>query len=344
MYNAKEILDATIKGTPERYSNNYEGIRLLFNPFVLHNPKPKKGEENIVDAWGVTNSYPEGVPGAFPVHTPEKIVLKDFENWKDYVKAPSLKFTDEEWAMFKEQYDAVDGSQAFKASFIAPGIFERMHHCAGIENALMAFYEYPDEVEEFIKYILDWEMELAEGICTHLKPEALFHHDDFGSMKSTFISPDMFGEYFGDAYHTLYGYYHDHGCKYVFHHSDSYGATLVPTLIDIGIDVWQGCMSSNNLPELVKKYGDKITFMGGFDGAMVDRADATPEMIKKCVYEVLDAIGTPKGFIPCIAQGGPGSVFPQVYHWLIDAVDEYNVEKFGIRKEDIVRPELQILF
>lgn len=345
MLNARENMDAVIKGgNPERFANNYEAIQLMFHPFMMHNPAPQPGQLNVVDAWGVTNSWPENVPGMFPIHTPDKIVIKDFENWKETLKAPALKFTDEEWAMFRAQYDAVDSTQSYKAPFVAPGIFERMHHCAGIDNTLIAFYDYEDEVHDLIKYITEWELELAEGICTNLKPDAVFHHDDWGSMNSTFISPSMFEEFFVDAYKEVYKYYHEHGCKYVFHHSDSYGATLVPAMIEMGIDVWQGCMSSNDLPSLVKKYGDRITFMGGFDGAMIDGPDSTPELVRKCVYEMLDAVGTPKGFIPCIAQGGPGSVYPNVYQWLVDAIDEYSIEKLSVKKEEITRLPLQIMF
>ena len=32
----------------------------------------------------------------------------------------------------------------------------------------------------------------AEEICKYLKPDGLFHHDDWGSQTSTFMSPEMF--------------------------------------------------------------------------------------------------------------------------------------------------------
>ena len=34
--------------------------------------------------------------------------------------------------------------------------------------------------------------------------------------------------------------------NWLVHHSDSYAATLVPSMIEMGIDVWQGCMETNN--------------------------------------------------------------------------------------------------
>lgn len=164
--------------------------------------------------------------------------------------------------MVKAQYDAVDGEQAFKAAFVAPGLFEQTHHLCEISNALVYYITNPDEMHDLIKYLTEWELELAEGICSNLHPDALFHHDDWGGLDSTFMSPAMFDEFLLEPYKEIYGYYHSHGVELVIHHSDSYAATLVPSMIEMGIDVWQGCMETNNLPELIRKYGGKISFMG----------------------------------------------------------------------------------
>ena len=346
MLTAKENLREVIRGgNPDRYVNQYEAIQLLFHPYVMHNPSPAKGQENVVNAWGVTNSFPAGTPGAFPVHTPDKIVVRDSENWKEYVHAPALDFSQEEWDMFKAQYDAVDGTKSYKAAFIAPGLFEQTHHLCEISQALMNYITDPDEMHDLIKYLTEWELKLAEGICSHLHPDAIFHHDDWGAEKNTFLRPEMFAEFFVESYKQIYGYYHDHGVELVFHHSDSYCATLVPYMIEMGIDVWQGCMASNNVPELVKKYGGKIAFMGGIDNKMVDFEGWTQEDCRKAAVDICEACGN-KYFIPCITQGGPGSVYPGTYKALCDEIDKYNAEKFGLKIEEIEENRLpwQILF
>ena len=344
MLTAKQNMIETIRGgNPERFVNQYEALQLLFHPYMMHSGGAAKGQENVVNAWGVTNSFPENVPGSFPVHTPEKIVIKDIENWRDYVKAPPLKFTDEEWGIFKAQYDAVDGTQAFKTTFVAPGLFEHTHHLGEIANALMYYLTNPDEMHDLIKYLTDWELELAEGICSNLKPDAIFHHDDWGSELSTFMNPDMFAEFFVEPYKKIYGYYHDHGVELVIHHSDSYGATIVPHMIEMGIDIWQGCMESNNIPELLKKYGGQIAFMGGLDNKAVDFTGWKQEDCTKVVKRICDSCGS-KYFIPCITQGGPGSLYKGTYAALTEEIDKYSQEVFGIKESDITRLPMQILF
>ena len=260
--------------------------------------------------------------------------MKDIEEWKKYVKAPGLKFSDELWNVCKDMYAGVDGTKAYKATFIAPGLFEQCHHLCSIEEALMNYMEYPDEMHDLIKYLTDWELELAEGICANLHPDAIFHHDDWGSEINSFLRPSIFEDFFLEPYKQIYGYYHDHGVELVIHHSDSYCANLLPTMIDMGIDVWQGCMKSNNVPELIQKYGGKIAFMGEIDNKQVDFDGWTLDDCEKAAVSAMERCGM-KYFIPCITQGGPGSLYNGTYKGLWDAIDNYNCKKFGHKLEDI---------
>ena len=157
-------------------------------------------------------------------------------------------------------------------------------------------------MHELIDFLTEWELKYAEQICRYLKPDAVFHHDDWGSQISTFVSPEMFREFIKPAYEKIYGYFKSHGVEIIVHHSDSYAATLVPDMIDMGIDVWQGVMNTNNIPELIEKYGGKITFMGGIDSASVDRPDWTPKLAAEEVQKTCKNCGT-RYFIPNLSRG-----------------------------------------
>lgn len=328
MLSIKENLLETIrKGNPDRYVNQYEFVKLVMNPYWVSTPPAMPGGPAVKNPWGVTISFPEGMPGPFPVHDDEHIVIKDITRWRDYVHAPDIHYSEEAWAPFVEEAEKIDRENYFVTPFVAPGIFEQTHYLMEIQNCLMAFYEEPDCMHELIDYITDWELALAEEICSHLHPDALFHHDDWGTQKSTFLSPDMFEEFYLEGYKKVYKRYKELGVQVIVHHSDSYAATLVPYMIEMGIDVWQGVMSTNNIPELIDKYGDQITFMGGIDSGKVDKPDWTKESICAEVERVCRENGK-RAFIPCNTMGGPESIYPGVYETITDAIGHVNAELF----------------
>ena len=329
MLTKKQNLIETMKGGhPDRFVNQYEAFGILMgSPFGNRNPNPKYGEHDVVNAWGVTKSWPIGTPGAFPVHTPDKIVIKDIEHWQDYVKVPRVVYDAEEWEPFIEAAERIDRNEQFVMPFFAPGVFEQSHYLLEIQNCLLAFYEYPDEMHELIDCITQFELDYAAEICKYIKPDGLFHHDDWGSQVSTFLSPDMFREFIKPAYMKIYGYYKEHGVQVIAHHSDSYAATLVPDMIDMGIDIWQGVMTSNNIPELIKQYGGKITFMGGIDSAKVDFPGWTDEIVAKEVRRACEECGK-LYFIPNASQGLPMSTYPGVYEALSREIDNMSKEMF----------------
>ena len=324
----ENFLETISGGSPDRFVNGFEFMTIVGNPIDAANRRPGYGELNVVNSWGITNSWPEGTPGAFPVHTEDKIVIQDIEEWRDYVKAPKVKYSDEEWAHYIKKAANVDRNETLLTVFVSPGLFEQCHHLCEMQNAMMNFYTNPDEMHELINFLADWEIGLAEELCSHLHPDALFHHDDWGSQISTFISPQMFEEFFIEPYKRIYGFYKEHGVKYIIHHSDSYAATLVPYMLEMGIDVWQGVMTTNNIPELIEKYGGKISFMGGIDSAKVDFPEWTPEIVKNEVRRICDENGK-LYFIPCTTQGLPMSTFKGVYECVSDNIAEYSKEYFA---------------
>lgn len=323
----QNLLETIHGGSPDRFVKQYEFLKMVSNPSGLHSPSPKKGEMNVVNAWGITRSWPDNVPGGFPVHTPEKVVIKDITHWRDYVHAPTVEWPEAEWEPFIQAAEETDRGEYFVTAMVAPGIFEQCHHLGEIQQTLINLYEEPEHMHDLIRYLTDYELALADKICSHLHPDALFHHDDWGTQASTFMSPDMFDEFYLEPYKEVYGYYRDHGVELIVHHSDSYAATLVPEMIDIGIDIWQGVMTTNHITELIEKYGGKISFMGGIDSAAVDRPDWTPEIVKAAVRKACTTYGK-KYFIPCNTMGGPSSLYDGVYDLVSEEIGNMSKELF----------------
>ncbi|MBE6465052.1 MAG: uroporphyrinogen decarboxylase [Eggerthellaceae bacterium] len=349
MLTAKENLRQSIlpDGKPDRFSNNYEGMYLMMHPWIMHSGALlMPGDYGKVNAWGVTMDFPEYVPGAFPVHKPETIVCKDIETWFDYVKAPSLDFPEAEWEVFQQQYEEINATgKAYAAPIYVTGLFEMTHYLCAIDDALVYYLTEEESMKDMIKYLTEFELKVAEGICEHLHPEMLFHHDDWGTENNSFLRPEVFADFFVEPYKEVYGYYKDHGVEFIVHHNDSYSANLVPYMIEMGIDVWQGAMANNDTRGILEQYDHKLAIMGDIDNKFIDFDGWTPEDVKRVAYEHLDGF-TPNGYIPCITQGGPGSTFSGTYVELMKYIDQYNTEKFGFTQQELedARLEPQILF
>ncbi|KLU59646.1 methylcobalamin:coenzyme M methyltransferase [Peptococcaceae bacterium CEB3] len=325
MLTKRQNLMETIKGgNPDRFVEQYE-----FMHFIMEVPGgtfPQPGQ-TIKNEWGITFKWPEGQIGGFPVHDEEHKVLKDITEWQKYVKAPAVKTSAEAWAPAIEHANSVDRTEEFVTAFVAPGVFEMTHHLMSMEDALMALYEEPEKMHELIDYLTEHELAYAEELINRIHPDCIFHHDDWGSQKSSFISPAMFEEFFLPAYKKIYGYYKANGVELIIHHSDSYAANLVPFMIEMGVDIWQGVMTTNNTPELVKKYGGQLSFMGDIDSGVVDFPAWTPEIAAKEVERACKNCGK-LYFIPCQTQGGNWSSFPGVYDAISAAIDKMSKEMF----------------
>ena len=321
----QNLLEVMKGGNPDRFVKQYEAFAMMMRTPITRIKPPIGGE--IVNEWGVTIRWPEGQLGAFPVHDDEHIVIKDITKWRDYVKAPAVECSDEAWAVAVADAAAVDRNDQYVTVFVAPGIFEQVHYLMSMEESLMAYYEEPEAMHELIDYIVEFELKLAKEFVDHLHPDAVFHHDDWGSQINSFISPAMFEEFFVPAYKKVYGYYKDNGVELIIHHSDSYAANLVPAMIEMGIDIWQGVMTTNHVPELIKEYGEKITFMGDIDSGVIDFPEWTQENIAQKVEIACRRCGK-LYFIPGASQGLNVSSFPGVYEATDAEIDRMTKEMF----------------
>jgi uroporphyrinogen-III decarboxylase len=325
----QNFLETIRGGTPDRFVNQYEFLSFIIglDPISRTYPRPTAGGPEVVNGWGVTIKWNEGQPGPFPVHDAMHKLVKDITKWKDVVRCPRVDYPDDAWEEAIRAAENIDRNEYFATAAYFGGVFEQLHYLMGMDDCLANFYEEPEAMKDLIEYITDYELRWADTIIRHIKPDALFHHDDWGSQYNSFVSPDMFNEFLVPAYKKIYGFYKSHGVGIIVHHADCYAANLVPAMIDIGIDVFQGCLTTNNIPELVKKYGGKISFMGDLNNGVLDKANWTPELIRKEVERACRTNGK-LYFIPCLAQGLPIATFPGVYDAVTMEIDRMSKEMF----------------
>ena len=189
MLTIRENFMETIRGGhPDRFVKQYEYQEWINDPlFPIYFGNIIPGGE-WVNGWGVKNKFPAGVPGPFPCCEGDDKVCKDVANWREYVKAPNLVLPPEAWKDCIEQVSHIDRKEKFVTAKVFCGIFEKLHYLMGMEDAMINFYDEPEAMHELIDYLTDWEITLAEETIKYVHPDALFHHDDWGSQRSLFIS------------------------------------------------------------------------------------------------------------------------------------------------------------
>lgn len=309
MLTGKENLREVMKkdGNPDRFVKQYEFLNILVPSTYYMGDYPIEPGKEGYDQYGVYWVMPEGQMGAFPLHDDEHRVLKDITQWREIVKKPVIPDDPGYWGMLNGIAAQTDRDNQYVCALHSQGIFERLHALMGMEDALANFYEEPEEMEELIAFLTEIELDFAKVMIEKCHIEAVLHHDDWGATENSFMSPAMFEEFILPAYKKIYGFYKENGVLIV-HHNDGYARNLVPYMVEMGIDIWQGAIPANDIPSLIGEYGGQITFMGEIETRLLDVPDWTPEMVSAEVERACRKCGK-HSFIPCLTAGMPFTAF-----------------------------------
>ncbi|MDR1589636.1 MAG: methyltransferase [Oscillospiraceae bacterium] len=139
------------------------------------------------------------------------------------------------------------------------GWFERLISMLDFEGALMALYDedQKDAVKEFFTKLSDLYIDiLGRMIDTYPELDGFSIHDDWGSQKETFFSPELCAEMIVPYMRRVTDFVHGRGKNCEFH-SCGQNIKQVPNMIAAGWDSWfpQNIVDSVKAYEL---YGDKI--------------------------------------------------------------------------------------
>ncbi len=316
--------------TPEWIPNFFTDIGLF-----MANPEMERycGFEKGKDGFGVTWKYVQEATACM-VDPDTKPILEDIADWKDVVQFPDLEAVDWKAQAEKDLHTnfgafvagaglipienngtAIDGGK-LGVCMVINGPFERLHALMGMENAMMALLEDPDACYEFFGAMADYKIAYFRKIAEYYPVDVINAHDDYGANDRLFMSLDTWRELIKPHLKRIVDAVHDMGLIYQ-HHSCGYIEPLLEDMIEIGvdaIDTWQAC--NTNVGELKKKYGDKITFCGGFDtNGCLDVPGVSPEQIKAEYRRVVDLL----------APGGSYVIYPigLTFGWVGPFLEEH---------------------
>ena len=284
---------------PEYYGDLMEAIELVPDPLLMKNAIPQDGKEHK-DIWGTVYIYPPGAPGAHPYVTSQNAVIQDIQQWEKYVKVPDLSQLD--FSEVKKITAAVDRNEKFVGFMFSGGLFERSHFLLGMENALMDYLEYPDEMKSLLRVIADHKIQYIKMMAKEVHPDIIFYHDDWGSKQNVFLPPTVWRDIIKPFQKEIADTIHDCGMLYM-HHADCICQPLVEDMCEIGIDIWQGVIPQNDIVEIQKITEGKLAMVGGIDGPKLDIDGISEEMIRNEVRRAVDTYCPAGRFFPSIPNG-----------------------------------------
>lgn len=185
-------------------------------------------------------------------------LLQDIEDWREVVQFPDLDHFDFETAVKNSGLDQVDRTQKLIYFPMVIGPFERLHLLMGFENSLMALISDPEECTAFFDAYMEWRCRLIEKVKEHFNPDVIMFHDDVGTQMDLFFSPETWRTLLKpqlkkavDKVHELGMYFEYHSCGKI--------ERIVPELVDIGVDAWQG-QEINDIQKLKTLTGGKLEY------------------------------------------------------------------------------------
>ena len=249
---------------------------------------------DYVDEWGCvwSNIHP-GIVGEV------KHPIVSDEEWEDW---ENVHIPEEQLLFDIEEANGNGDKTKFRLAGCLPRPFEQLQFIRGTENLYIDLMMRPKKMFEFIEKMHDFYTRLVEKWCK-TDCDGIYFMDDWGSQNSLLISPALFDEIFLPMYRTYIDLAHKHGKK-AFMHSDGYILSILPKLIDAGLDAINCqifCMGVDKL----KQFRGKITFWGEIDRQHL-LPKGTPEDIRNAVRSVYENLWDGGH---CIAQCeiGPGA-------------------------------------
>ena len=172
----------------------------------------------------------------------------------------------------------------------------------GFEDWMVTFASEPEYVEALYQELTDAWLENLRKFYSAAgdRVQILQICDDFGHQKAPFLSVKMFRERVLPAYKRGLDWVHAHTSWKVMLHSDGAIAPLLPSIIEMGVDILNPVQTSavGMAPVRLKKdFGSQLVFWGGSCDAQSTFAHGTPKEVARETESNLSIFSAGSGYV-----------------------------------------------
>jgi uroporphyrinogen decarboxylase len=183
-------------------------------------------------------------------------------------------------------------------------LFERHWSLRGMTNALLDYYEHPDEVHRLFDALTTFYCGLIERAAREQQCDGLWTSDDLGTQTAGFFSTAIFDEFFKPYYKRMFDACHRNG-MHAWMHACGCLDNFIPGWLDIGLDVLHP-IQKHTMDEraVAAKFGSRLTILAGLDVQQVIPW-GTPDDVRREVRFLMDTYWRP-GEGRCMITAGNG--------------------------------------
>lgn len=278
-----------IRGERPFWLPGMNDINMIMGTFLPDNEARLKGG---MDFFGLEWVFVPVAGGA--TRKPGAPYISDMNTWREKLTFPDLdKYP---WELLKEDIKPGDDRASFVT--ILNGIFERLISFMDFDGAAMALIDEEQEeaILEFFDVQADFYCRLVDKYVEYGNPMIISFHDDWGSQRAPFFSPDTVRKMILPSLKKVISHIRSKGA-FVDMHSCGKNEMLAPIYIEAGVQSWSP-QPMNDHRMLYDNYGDKL-LLG------ISPPDIDPEASEEELYAGL------KDFINYYCQPGkpPVAVF-----------------------------------
>ncbi len=274
---------------PEYVPSMYEKRRGTYTEDFLTPQSAPNGP--IVTKLGVRYVGSEKMMnGALP--DPNREVLKDIKNWRDWVKLPDISDFDFE-KYYADKIKHIDRSQQY-ISVTGGDYFLTLVSIMEFNNAFVAVYQDPDEVIAMLEYISTYYLEILKKQIYYIKPEAMTLMDDDSAYKNPFFNLKTYQKIF-KPFHKLHCDLALENGMVIERHDCGRCEQFIPDWLEMGISGWNPAQTSNDLKGIKQKYGNRLAICGGWHSLDWD-SDCDLNELRDAMVEYVDTLAPGGGF------------------------------------------------
>ena len=216
-----------------------------------------------------------------------------------------------------------------KALMIVCGcnLFEWGTFLRRMDNFLMDLMCEQDHVARLLDELLKRHLVTLEKVCTSVGDivDIIRFGDDLGMVSGPFMDTDTYRKFFKPRHKILCDYVGSHSRMHTFIHSCGSISSLMPDMIDAGIEIFNPVQTSshNMSPEFLKKeFGQSCTFWGGGIENVGVLNTGSKQQIRDQVFERMEIFSKGGGFVFAATHNILPDVPPENIMTLFKAVQE----------------------